>query len=44
MKKVNKVLFSLTLILALMFPTVAGAVSVEQRPMPFVPSTGLSTN
>ncbi|MEF9935852.1 SH3 domain-containing protein [Carnobacterium sp.] len=44
MKKVNKVLFSLTMILVLMFPTVAGAVSVEQRPMPFVPSTGLSTN
>ncbi|CCO11563.2 possible teichoic acid-binding N-acetylmuramoyl L-alalanine amidase [Carnobacterium maltaromaticum LMA28] len=44
MKKVNKVLFSLTLILVLMFPTIAGAVNVEQRLMPFVPSTGLSTN
>ncbi|MFS7399047.1 SH3 domain-containing protein [Carnobacterium maltaromaticum] len=44
MKKLNKVLFSLTMILGLIFPTVAGAVNVEQRPMSFIPSTGLTTN
>lgn len=44
MKKVNKLLFSLTMILVLMFPGVASAVNVEQRPMSFIPSTGLSTN